>query len=454
MLLFFNGHQGAEIVTGAASSRPKSGGRGLWGLQALLMLIGFLILFILFREAIQEVERLGGDNSAELHSALLKVVRGVQLALPRLNRALAPDYTMKTTGLSDSACVWALVCVLGNVLNALILFASSLLQTDRHKFGLLTGVISILSIALSLVTVPFVFASMANSSGSTVPIDLSIISAVIYCTYLISDVLATYDSKSRDDRNKVLLLIMAVDLPCLLTTASLSTFGFMKDSSAEFSTGASSGLLIYSSLAFLFVSMWSWLESQDRGAMMKTLRWPVLIAIAVGAALNATIGFGIVLLKLPIYLDTLGSITIAMIYGPLPGVISALLGSIANGLLTTPITIAYAGTAVGVTAAASYLTRWGFGKRLLPSVIFGTIILGPLSSLLSIPITTYLFSGVTFTGSDVVTAFFLASGHGLLTSIASGALPFDAIDKGLTSFLCYIILRNAPKTLLQWNAPP
>jgi energy-coupling factor transport system substrate-specific component len=93
------------------------------------------------------------------------------------------------------------------------------------------------------------------------------------------------------------------------------------------------------------------------------------------------------------------------------------------------------------------MKRFGYGERFFRTLLIGTLVLGPISSLLSVPITTYLFSGITFTGSDYVTALLRGSGMTLLSSVATGAIFFDALDKGIASLLVYFIYQRAPEWL-------
>lgn len=169
--------------------------------------------------------------------------------------------------------------------------------------------------------------------------------------------------------------------------------------------------------------------------------------IAFCAALNAGIGFLVQVLKLPLYLDLIGSILAACLLGPVHGTIVAVVGIFTLGIVTTPTAFAYVGTAIAVTICGYYFTRFGYLRRWPATILFG-IILGIISAILSAPITTYLFGGVSFVGADAVTAFFKATGETIATSVLLGGLATDPVDKVLLSICCHLLIANMPKRLL------
>ena len=171
-----------------------------------------------------------------------------------------------------------------------------------------------------------------------------------------------------------------------------------------------------------------------------------LTLIALCAVLNGGVGFVVQLLKLPVYLDLIGSVLAAAILGPLEGVAVAILGIIVLGLTTTANAYAYVGTAIVVTLLASLFTRWGYLQRWPQTIMFG-LLLGIVSALVSAPVTAYLFGGISFVGTDAVTAFFRAMGQTISTSVFLGALSTDPIDKLLVSLICFVLLRNLPQRL-------
>jgi energy-coupling factor transport system substrate-specific component len=169
--------------------------------------------------------------------------------------------------------------------------------------------------------------------------------------------------------------------------------------------------------------------------------------IAFCAALNAGLGFLVQLLKLPIYLDLVGTIFASVLAGPLIAATTAVLGIILLGFLTVPTAFAYVGTAIIIAFAASWFSRFGYGRRLVPTIGFG-LVLGLISALVSAPVTVFLFGGVSLVGADAVTAFFRALGETIYTSVILGGLATDPVDKLFVSLIVYSVVRSLPIRVL------
>ena len=75
------------------------------------------------------------------------------------------------------------------------------------------------------------------------------------------------------------------------------------------------------------------------------------------------------------------------------------------------------------------------------------MIVGLFAAIVSAPVTTYLYGGVSLAGADVVTAFFKAMGNTLLESVILGGLATDPVDKLATSLIAFALLKTLPKRI-------
>jgi energy-coupling factor transport system substrate-specific component len=171
-----------------------------------------------------------------------------------------------------------------------------------------------------------------------------------------------------------------------------------------------------------------------------------LAIVLMCAALNAGLAFLVQAFKLPIYLDLCGSLLCVALLGLRAGLLSAALGILVIGTITVPTNFAYIGTALGVTALAWYLLRFGFLKRLLPTVL-GGIALGLLSAIMSAPVTAIVFGGVSLVGADAITALVRTTGANIMTSVFLGGVATDPVDKVLASLLAFSIYKALPPNL-------
>ncbi len=165
--------------------------------------------------------------------------------------------------------------------------------------------------------------------------------------------------------------------------------------------------------------------------------------IALGAALNVSVGYLAGILKLPLYLDSIGTVLVAVLCGWAYGLLAGLSSLIVLSLTQTPTVIAYAGTAVAVALLSAAFARFGYMKSWFATVM-GGLVIGLACAAASTPITTFLYGGVSLAGSDAVTTFFKASGMPLWKSVLFGSLVTDPADKIITSLICFSLLRSLP----------
>ena len=163
---------------------------------------------------------------------------------------------------------------------------------------------------------------------------------------------------------------------------------------------------------------------------------PRLVAIALCAALNFAIGNIVYLIKLPIYLDSIGTILCALLIFPdrLAAIACAFVAGFIGGDperagdQSVPALVhadrARHRARVGAVDCARdrdlpRTTAAGCGVRRQGRDVYG-IITGIASAVVSAPVVVYLFGGVTGSGSAFVVAFFLKTGQQLLNSARAG----------------------------------
>src|SRR5262249_10640143 len=109
------------------------------------------------------------------------------------------------------------------------------------------------------------------------------------------------------------------------------------------------------------------------------LTTPRLIVIALCAALNFSIGTIVYLIKLPIYLDLIGSILCALLLAEdrkaafVGAWLAAILSTIISALLINPFIPWFAGTDLAIALVSAFVTARGaeiFRARPLPTLAF------------------------------------------------------------------------------------
>ena len=189
------------------------------------------------------------------------------------------------------------------------------------------------------------------------------------------------------------------------------------------------------------------------------LTTPRLVVIALCAALNFSLGTIVYLIKLPIYLDSVGTILCALLLAPnravgfvcaaLAGLISVLL----IGLLINPFQPWFALTMVAIAAVSAFLTAGGvevFRARPMPVVAFAIrvilygIVTGIAAAVVSAPVVAYLFGGVTGSGSAFIVALFLKAGQQVLSAALLSGLAAEPVDKTLQVLFAALLYRATP----------
>lgn len=168
-----------------------------------------------------------------------------------------------------------------------------------------------------------------------------------------------------------------------------------------------------------------------------------LALIVISIAINMIGGQLISLLKLPIFLDSIGTLMSAVLLGPFIGMLTGLLTNLLWGLLTDPIAAAFAPVAMVIGLAAGWLARLGW-FRTLPKVIVSGIIITLAVTVVAVPLRTALFGGVTGSGADLFVAWMHSMGQDLLESVAITVLGANLVDKILTAIVVWILLRRLP----------
>ena len=165
-------------------------------------------------------------------------------------------------------------------------------------------------------------------------------------------------------------------------------------------------------------------------------------------ALNLALGGIVAVLKLPIFLDSIGTILAVLILGWRAGAIVGILSFLIASALISPVYIYFIGTQVVIAsfvwAAAKYFEVFRSLKRIIPS----GIALGIIAGIVSAPVIVIVFGGVAGSGRDLITAALMKSGEQIISAVALSGIASEPIDKTIQILVAYFILRSLPKKVL------
>lgn len=173
----------------------------------------------------------------------------------------------------------------------------------------------------------------------------------------------------------------------------------------------------------------------------------VITLVPVAAALNIVGGTINGALKLPTFLDMIGTAVAAIVLGPwwgaLVGVITNLGGSLINGPIGIPF--ALCNVAGGLV--------WGYGIRSLsmgsslPKYFLLNVIVALVVSAVAAPIVIFVYGGATGHSSDAITAAFAHAGQNLITSVFASNILVSLADKIIAGFVALSIIAALPVNL-------
>ena len=214
-------------------------------------------------------------------------------------------------------------------------------------------------------------------------------------------------------------------------------------------------------------------------------------------------------LKLPIYLDSIGTVLVAVLAGPIAGAVTGALSNIIWGIIfSNPQIIPFAVTAFVIGLLAGVFAQFGWFKRHLPLtqgilavlvvggilcalqvlnspddptalgvsarfvgggiaalltilmivlvflrlfpplVAVGGIVTGIAAAIVSAPISAFVFGGVTGSGTDALVALFRSAGASIYQAALGQGLVSDPFDKFVSFIIVWFILRGLSKRLL------
>lgn len=169
-----------------------------------------------------------------------------------------------------------------------------------------------------------------------------------------------------------------------------------------------------------------------------------LALIPRAVALNLALGAIVSALKLPVYLDSVGTILAAALAGPLAGAVTGVLSNTVLGLLANPVLFAFIPVTIVIGVLAGLFAKMGAFKSVWTALAAGVVI-GVAAALASVPIVIGLYGGLSPTGTGVVTMLLRAStGMSMERAAKIASVATDVIDKPLSCVLVAMILARLP----------
>jgi len=196
-------------------------------------------------------------------------------------------------------------------------------------------------------------------------------------------------------------------------------------------------------------------QKGDRAAVLRALQHRIskelsgvgIPFLAFAIALNLSIGQLANTLKVPLYLDSIGTVMIAVLCGPWSAVTAGTFSNLLAAAFGTPQMAFFVPVVVAIGAFTAFLARRGWFRRWY-LVLVGGLLQGVVAALISAPISAYVFGGVTMGGTDFLVLYFRSVGNTLIQSVLMQGVISDPLDKMATYLIVFLLLRSLPRRLM------
>lgn len=165
-----------------------------------------------------------------------------------------------------------------------------------------------------------------------------------------------------------------------------------------------------------------------------------ILLIPIGVAVNVVAGELVELLKIPLFLNQIGTMIVAMIAGPWVGAVTGGVSKLIFGIFN-PTQLAFMPVSMASGIVVGLLAKKGMTTKVWKVMITGFIV-AIVAILIATPTTVIVFGGASGTGSDALTAIVLASGKEIWTAVFTQKIFVESIDKILSILVAYMIVRK------------
>jgi len=171
----------------------------------------------------------------------------------------------------------------------------------------------------------------------------------------------------------------------------------------------------------------------------------VLIPSAVGINYIGKLFAGV--LKLPLWLDAIGTVLASMLGGPVVGAICGAINNVIYGLTMDPISFIYALTSIAIGLSVGIIAYKGWIKNIGSAIGVGLVV-ALVSAVVSTPINIAFWGGQTGNvWGDAIYAALIANQFPVWIASFLDELLVDIPDKVATVVVAYGIFKGLPKKL-------
>lgn len=170
----------------------------------------------------------------------------------------------------------------------------------------------------------------------------------------------------------------------------------------------------------------------------------ILTYSAMGIALNVLLGTVASWLKIPLlFLDTIGTVLISVMFGPWWGVLTGGLTNVVLGATTGSSAIFFGFVNMAIALVVGFMARKFDFKKWYVAIVTGLII-SVVAPLIGTPIAVAVYGGLNGSGMDFVVLWLRASGESVFASTFISRITGNLVDKTVTCLLVMMLIVRIP----------
>lgn len=175
---------------------------------------------------------------------------------------------------------------------------------------------------------------------------------------------------------------------------------------------------------------------------MKKIDKLTIFLIPIGIAINVVGGQLAILLKLPLFLDSIGTFVVGALCGGIPGALVGLGCGLINAI-SLPTLLPY--TIIGVLFGilASFLAKKNMFSSFWKAIING-IVIAIIGTGIAVPITATIYGGFVGTGASMIVTTLMAAGWDVIPATFVSELSSELMDKLVCLIIIFFVLKSMP----------
>lgn len=187
--------------------------------------------------------------------------------------------------------------------------------------------------------------------------------------------------------------------------------------------------------------------------MNKKGMWSLKLSTAAIVLIPAAIGINYLgklfasLLRLPLWLDSIGTVLASMLAGPIIGAAAGIVNNIIFGLTADPISTVYAITSAAIGITVGVMAYKGWIASVQKAAVVG-LVTGVVAAIVSTPLNMIFWGGQTGNiWGDAFYTFLISNDIPQWLASFGDSIVVDVPDKVVTVLISYFIFKGLPNSL-------